>query len=494
MKTITYLTIFFFLPLTLTGQIIQHLGIQQTNLDVTSDVTVGQITISPSEAGKVIVRFDGSCISSPGDRILLAASNTPGWEVNDGHTSVEAADSDVNRNSFSHTRVYDVTAGDHTFYAVVRQSTVESAGDGLVSVYGSLTVEFIPAAAGIVGHMGIQQTNINVSSNVTVGQVTINPAVAGKVIVHFDGTCISSPGDRIILAASNTQDWEVNDGHTSVEAADSDANRNSFSHTRAYSIAAGSHTFYAVVRQSTVEAAGDGMVSVYGSLTVQFIPATTGIVEHIGIQQTNIDATSNFIAGQIAITPATAGTVVVHFDGTCISTPGDRILLAANNIPDWEVNDGHTSVEALNTDVNRNSFSHTRSFEVAPGTHIFYAVVRQSTVEAAGDGIVSVYGSLTVKFFPDEVSSVADLTKEMPILVYPNPTAGLVSISHPDGQLPAGCYLSVSDQLGKELLLLEAAALHGGTCDLSGLPSGAYHLRLLDANGAMLANKVVVRR
>lgn len=494
MKTIAYLTALFLFPLTLSGQIIQHLGIQHTNIDVTSDVTAGQITISPAEAGKVIVRFDGTCISSPGDRIILAASNTPGWEVNDGHTSVEAADSDVNRNSFSDTRVYDVNAGNYTFYAVVRQSTVEAAGDGIVSVYGSLTVEFIPATAGIVGHMGIQQTNIDVSSNVTVGQVAISPAVPGKVIVRFDGTCISTPGDRIILAASNTQDWGVNDGHTSVEAAGSDANRNSFSHTRAYDVGAGNHTFYAVARQSTVEAAGDGTVSVYGSLTVLFIPATTGIAEHMGIQQTNIDVSSNVIAGQITITPATAGTVVVYFDGTCISTPGDRILLAANNIPDWEVNDGHTSVEALNSDVNRNSFSHTRSFEVAPGTHNFYAVVAQSTVEAAGDGIVSVYGSLTVKFFPDEVSSVADIPRETPILVYPNPTDGRVSISHPDGQLPSDSRLRILDPSGKIMMLSEAAALQAGSFDLSGLPPGAFHLQLLDDNGKVLANRLVVRR
>ena len=54
---------------------------------------------------------------------------------------VEAKDSDVNQNSFSHTRVYNVSAGARTFYAV-GHNYVEYDGTGIASVYGNITVLF----------------------------------------------------------------------------------------------------------------------------------------------------------------------------------------------------------------------------------------------------------------------------------------------------------------------------------------------------------------
>ena len=91
----------------------------------------------------MVVHFDGICIADVGDRIVLAASNTPGWLPNDGNVNIEVVDNDVNRASFSHTRVYDVTAGSHDFYAVA-QNYVEMDGSGIASIYASLTVEFFP--------------------------------------------------------------------------------------------------------------------------------------------------------------------------------------------------------------------------------------------------------------------------------------------------------------------------------------------------------------
>ncbi|MEJ2636321.1 MAG: T9SS type A sorting domain-containing protein [Calditrichia bacterium] len=263
-----------------------HQGINETSINVRGNpVTVGHLNINAPLPGKVLVHFDGTCISDAGDRIVLAASNTPDWLVNDGHTSVEAVDADVNRNSFSHTRVYDVSAGNHDFYAVVQASSVEADGNGEASIYASLTVEFFPnvSNAAFLEHQGIVETSINVRGNpVTVGHLNINAPLPGKVLVHFDGTCISDAGDRIVLAASNTPDWLVNDGHTSVEAVDADVNRNSFSHTRVYDVSAGNHDFYAVVQASSVEADGNGEASVYASLSVVFSPE-----EEVAIHHTN---------------------------------------------------------------------------------------------------------------------------------------------------------------------------------------------------------------
>lgn len=115
--------------------------------------TLGEVAINPTTPGKVIVCFNGNCISDVGDRIVLAASDTGSWGVNDGNVAVEAIDTDVNQNSFSHTRVYDVTAGNQTFYAVA-QNFIETDGSGIAYLYGSLTVKFIPEStiSGIINN------------------------------------------------------------------------------------------------------------------------------------------------------------------------------------------------------------------------------------------------------------------------------------------------------------------------------------------------------
>src|SRR5262249_55416681 len=92
-------------------------NISDTFLNVRgSPVVVGQVALNLTQPGRVLVQFDGECISDVGDRIVLAASDTPDWDVNDGNVSVMAASTTANGESFSHSRVYDVSAGPHTFY------------------------------------------------------------------------------------------------------------------------------------------------------------------------------------------------------------------------------------------------------------------------------------------------------------------------------------------------------------------------------------------
>ncbi|MCW5908315.1 MAG: T9SS type A sorting domain-containing protein [Chitinophagales bacterium] len=242
-------------------------------------VVVKQAITNFPSAGKAVVRFDGFCISDVGDRIVLAASDIADWGVNDGNVTCEAYTTDENRNPFSHTRVYNVTAGADTFFAVA-QNFVETDGNGSVSIYGHLTVEFFPDA----GNAEVEYQVVSQSANlrgapVTLATINFNAPSAGKAVVTFDGYCVSSAGDRIILAASNIADWGVNDGASSVEAFDSDINSNSFSHSRTYTVAAGSNTFYAV-GENYVETDGSGSASIYGNFTLKFFPdAASGITE-----------------------------------------------------------------------------------------------------------------------------------------------------------------------------------------------------------------------
>ncbi len=254
-----------------------------------------------------------------------------------------------------------------------------------------------------LAHTAINKTNVSLRANaVVLGQVTINAPSAGKLILRFDGHCLSSEGDRIVLAASQTTDWGPNDDCVELEAANADVNSNVFSHTRAYDVAAGDHTFYAVA-QNFYEMDGNGVASIYGSLTAEWFPEIPGkaFARHRGFFYENIlveGAPQAF--NSLTIDAPVSGKVMVRFDGKCVSSYGDLMFFAASNTPTWGDYDGSTSNEVIDNDLNRFSFAHIRTYDVAAGSHTFYAVV-ENYYEIYGNGFASIYGSLTVQFYPD---------------------------------------------------------------------------------------------
>ncbi|WP_430935075.1 BACON domain-containing protein [Saccharicrinis sp. 156] len=395
-----------------TKHLVVHESIIKNNIDINNLTTLGQVSINPSVSGKVIVRFNGYCISDYGDRILLAASNTPNWGANNGHVQMKSTPSSplhivgnprLGNNSFSHTRVYDINAGNYTYYAVAVVSNVagQSEGNGIVSVYGNLTVQFIPNSLTFINHIDINKYNIDVNNSTTVGQVSINPTVSGKVIVRFDGYCRSDYGDRIILAASNTPNWGANEGHVEVEAYSTEIDQDPFSHTQVYNVSAGSHTFYAIAH-NYVETDGDGIASIYGRLTVEFVADSKGIIGHMGVIKTGISAINETNLGQVTINPAVPGKAIVHFDGYSYCPRGGNLLiynyhlnLSASDTPSVGTDNGKVVIHARNADIIKRNFSHTQVYNVAPGSKTFYAVGQCS------NGTISTYGTLTVLFVPD---------------------------------------------------------------------------------------------
>jgi len=123
---------------------VEWMTIAQTFADLrTSAVNVGQVTLTAPSAGFVVVRFDGKACPSNGDRLTLAASDTSAtWGTNDGNTYVYG-DGVTPCHPFSHTRVYSVTSGNNTFYAVA-QNYVQTGGDGSGTIYATLTAQFFP--------------------------------------------------------------------------------------------------------------------------------------------------------------------------------------------------------------------------------------------------------------------------------------------------------------------------------------------------------------
>ncbi len=471
-------------------------------------VVLAQQIITIAETGNVVVQFDGQCWSSPGDRIVLAASKTTFWYSNDGHTEVEAYDSDIRIRSFSHTRVYPVSAGTHTFYAI-GENYVETAGSGIASVYGSLTVKFFPDGVDIplVSHTGVVVDYEDVrGASTVIAQRNITVGVSGNALVRFDGVCVSTPGDRIVLAASNTTSWSGNDGCTAVEAIDSDFDTTPFSHSRMYSIGPGSHDFYAVA-ENIVEMDGDGIASFYGSLTVEFFPTAGGdaYVQHTGVSQTNVYVRgAPVVMDSLTITPTELGTAVVRYEGLCVSDVGDRIIMAASNTRDWSSNDGNVSAEAVSGDLEFNCFSHTRAYSIAAGSHTFYGVC-ENYVETAGSGIASNFASLSVEFFPGVVLAVGEegVTPAAFVLEqnYPNPFNPLTHITF-SVAVPGEVELRVFDISGRPVCTLvegwrEArrydVAWDGRDDSGNDVASGVYFYAL-EAPGCSETKKMVLLR
>ncbi len=466
---LSLLSVIFFTLNLAADPVILSTGINKTNIDLNSAAILGQLNLNTTSAGFAVVHFDGVCISDPGDLIVLAASNSTSWGPNDGNVSVEAASSDINSNSFSHTRVYDIPAGNHIFYAVAENYS-EKDGSGIATIYGNLTVKFFPeGSSSVFSFEPIDKTTIDLNTSQVVGQVSVNPGSSGKVIVHFDGNCIPDPGDLIVLAASNTTSWGTNDGNVSVEAVSADVNNRSFSHTRVYNVSAGNHTYYAIA-QNWVETDGSGVASVYGCLTAEFIPDGTAFGSQ-GIVKENTDLTNMTTIGQVTINPSATGKVIVHLDGLLSSDPGDRIVLAASNTTSWGVNDGNVTLEAFDSDINTNSFSHTRVYNVSAGSQTYYAVAH-NTVETDGSGIASVYGNLTAEFIPDAVTAVNDL-KSMNIELYPDPVTDFLFIRGIQKDKRITVY-SVSGTKVMEFIVGRENCL----TDLSELESGLYFIKI----------------
>ena len=117
--------------------------ISKSNIDVRSSVvTLATVTISAPCTGYVVVRFDGYAYAATGDGLTLAASDTAAWGSNDGNVSFYSDNKDY-PHPFSHTRVYTVSSGSNTFYAVAQNYT-PAGGTGIASIYGTLTATFYP--------------------------------------------------------------------------------------------------------------------------------------------------------------------------------------------------------------------------------------------------------------------------------------------------------------------------------------------------------------
>jgi len=399
----------------------------QVNLQ-SGSINLGELSIQFPTAGYVVVHFDGICYATVGDRIVVAASNDGNWYTNDGHVAIENTLPGFGR-PFSHTRLYPVSAGIHSYYAV-GQNSGETDGNGLATIYGTLTVEYFPDTGTAFAKATGFVFNGDVTNTTVVGQQTIHVNVPGKVLVRFDGFITSTPADRVVLAASNTMSWGFNDGNVAVEAEDEgDVDQNSFSHTRVYNVTPGDYTYYALA-QIFGKAGGNGTIWAYGNLLVEFFPTenaekllftgfTLPLIDLNGFSTPFDSISFNFPEG---------GKVLLVLDGYLTADPGYDIVLAASSDGEWSENDGHITLQALDNDQNRYSFSHSRLFYVGAGQHTFFAVGQ--IFGGSGSKTADLFGSLTLKYLPNSLTPVSDLSAEENTFdIYPNPASNEVHIA-----------------------------------------------------------------
>ena len=90
--------------------------------------------------------------------------------------------------------------------------------------------------------VSVNDIDLRQPSAVTLASLTIEIPADGRVFVKFDGNCTSTTGDRIILAASQYDDWDTNDGNTSCTVYDPLYPTNCFNHSRVYDATAGTST------------------------------------------------------------------------------------------------------------------------------------------------------------------------------------------------------------------------------------------------------------
>ncbi|MFH1195534.1 MAG: T9SS type A sorting domain-containing protein [bacterium] len=468
---------------------IWHQRISETGINLRGNpVILAEIEVDIPEDGYVEVHFNGQCHSDIGDRIVFAASDEPNWSPDGGNVGYLNSSLTVSQGTFSHTRVYRVNAGIDTFYAVA-ENYVDYGGSGVAAIYASLTVKFFPERSGepFVRYQPILKPYFNVRGTpVVVSQIDVTIPEDGNVLLRFDGECYASLGDLIILAASDQQDWSPNDGNIGIEVPDNSYNARSFSHSRLYPVFPGDYTFYAIA-QNIIEEDGNGQISVYGMLTLEYFPLSNDntLLLHQGINETFIDVRTNLVAvGQIDINPQTPGKAFVHFDGVCYPSVGDLLILAASNQYDWNINDGNLSVSVFDDDLNSIPFSHTQVYDLPAGLSSLYAVAH-NYVELGGSGLASIYGSLTVEFFPDIQTSINTeelFPNEFKLNQnFPNPFNPTTSISF---TLPeAGkIILTVHDVLGNEVAELIDKDFNAGryeyTWNARNLSSGVYFMAM----------------
>ena len=115
---------------------------------------------------------------------------------------------------------------------------------------------------------------------------------------------------------------------------------------------------------------------------------------------------SAHVIGRLDLDFPVDGKVFVQFDGEGYSDTLDRIIVAANDYPDWGTNEGNVSFNSTSIGEGH-CFSHTRMVSVSAGQHSFYAIAHNYT-EIGGSGVTTIFGTLSVEYLPNNKEVIGE--------------------------------------------------------------------------------------
>lgn len=438
------------------------------------------IIIDVPHDGNVFLRFDGNCTASLGDRIIMAASDRNDWETNDGNTDVRPKDSLHLTQAFNHTRVYPVTAGQHTMYAVAH-NYAGTDGTGIASFEGQFTVMYVPKEEDVLRLNGkgvFRNAFIFPEGVQLLDSVTIEVPEAGELLVSLDAYIDMENNDSAWLTLSLDPVWPAQAEIIEANMSDEHFDMNII-HRQLFSVGQGTHTIHILGRKVI----GDFETNnnfLYGTLALQFLPA-----EQVGtlfrnevVVDKEIFSDAPQLIGEVEVNVPEDGTLLVQYTGLIQSAPEEIITVSL--VQEAPI-DSTFSERLVQSEVFLDPFKNFAQgayLKVQPGVHRF-AVYADYDDNGSGAEEKLVKGMLTAQFFKEPVVSAVDHTLSIgnEISWYPNPTTGLIYAKTPPTFSDNPCLLSIYNAAG-QLVHSANLSLSNLKADLSKLPEGIYQVSL----------------
>ena len=457
---------------------IHHNDIQ---LRLPKSTVLGKLDADIPSAGKVLVHFDGYITSSPGDRIIVAASNFDNWDTNERSLGLYVNNADNNSQSFSHQRVYNIEAGKHSFYAI-GHNYVDTLGTGIASIHGTLTVEYFPSVSdssifngrGFIKYPLILNTD---AQTITTEKVEIPSK--GKVLVTAVSSVYSLSNNEIEMALNNSEIWPENDFTSIINIVNTYATRYS-NISKIFDVEPGSHEFFILARKNKGDFTNPNN-AFYTNMSVHFFPDEDDNnifgVDRMDSEKINFNTPLSLLSKTIFEAPH-SGQVILNASGTLNVDNEKTVLFKITDQPVTEISDPDLKVQKLHTDHGDEYFSATKVFQVEKGLNEFYFYgAYDNSPSTFNEGTVS--GNFTFKYMSDpKVSSVNQEESNKTVYsFFPNPTSDHLYINNNGSSLDKPFDIFIYDLNGN--IVKKNINSYIESIEMSDLPDGVYVLKLV---------------
>lgn len=468
---------------------VYSLPIDVTDMYMRDSVRVlGKMDLEFPVDGTVFIQFDGQGTGSAKDRIIMAANIYPDWDTNEGNVNFYST-VDNESHCFSHTRIFPVTAGQHSFYAV-GHNYVDIEGTGIASIHGTLYVEFIPDSQGIITVHSLKSQSIAVMSPVAYDTLTIDVPGPGVIDFRLNGTVSLEDEDIVAIGLSESPVWDASSDPNAYVLIPKHKNENNPSISQSYLLnapAAGSYTLYAFA-QRLKELEWTSYIYPYSNFQARFYPESSDQLlnsKDISLQNFELSTTVS-IMDSIQMEIEHPGKIEFRLGGMLQSPLGDTILMSINNAPLHDTAIKINRFLTLVDTIDRHVVDETRVFDVQPGKNTFYLIGQLATgTEVAG---INMTGNMLLKYYPEKTTvSTWPQLEELSFTVVPNPANDHLTIQHENMEEPVD--ILITDLQGRQMMYTTRTTQ--SRLDISSLLPGVYYVRI-SRDGAVGTQKLMV--